>query len=40
MRNLVDDPKYQDVLVEHRRLLANWSKTSSDKDSRNYLKNG
>jgi len=40
MRNLVDDPKYQDVLVEHRRLLANWSKTSSDKDSRNYLKDG
>jgi arylsulfatase A-like enzyme len=40
MRNLVDDPDYQDVLVEHRRLLAHWSKHSGDKDGKKYLKNG
>lgn len=40
MRNLVDDPKHQDILVEHRRLLADWSKTSNDKDGKIYMKNG
>jgi arylsulfatase A-like enzyme len=40
MRNLVDDPDYHDVLVEHRRLLADWSKLSRDKDASKYVKNG
>jgi arylsulfatase A-like enzyme len=40
MRNLVDDPEHQDILVEHRRLLADWSKTSNDKDGKIYMKNG
>jgi arylsulfatase A-like enzyme len=40
MRNLVDDPKHQDILVEHRRLLADWSKTSNDKDGKIYMKKG
>jgi arylsulfatase A-like enzyme len=40
MRNLVDDPKFQKVLTEHRRLLADWSKLSGDKDASKYVKNG
>ncbi|MXZ10963.1 MAG: sulfatase-like hydrolase/transferase [Gemmatimonadetes bacterium] len=40
MQNLVDDPKFQDVLTEHRRLLADWSNLSEDKDASKYLKNG
>ena len=40
MQNLVDDPKFQDVLTEHRRLLADWSNLSEDKDVSKYLKNG
>jgi arylsulfatase A-like enzyme len=40
IRNLVDDPKYQDTLLEHRRLLAEWSKLSGDKDASKYLRNG
>ncbi|MDP6545075.1 MAG: sulfatase-like hydrolase/transferase [Phycisphaerae bacterium] len=40
MRNLVDDPKSQKVLTEHRRLLADWSKLSGDKDASKYVKNG
>ena len=40
MRNLVDDPKFQKVLTEHRRLLADWSKFSGDKDASKYVKNG
>jgi len=39
MRNLVDDPKFQKVLSEHRRLLADWSKLSGDKDASKYVKN-
>lgn len=40
MRNLVNDSKYQGILAEHRRLLTDWSKLSSDKDASKYLKNG
>jgi arylsulfatase A-like enzyme len=40
MRNLIDDPDYQDVLFEHRKLLADWSKLSEDKDASKYVKNG
>ncbi|MHC4593450.1 MAG: sulfatase family protein [Planctomycetota bacterium] len=40
MRNLVDDPKFQTVLAEHRRLLADWSKISDDKDGSKYVKKG
>jgi choline-sulfatase len=40
MRNLVDDPKFQNVLAEHRRLLADWSKISGDKDSSRYVSKG
>ena len=39
MQNLVDDPKFQDVLTEHRRLLADWSNLSQDNDASKYLKN-
>ncbi len=39
MQNLVDDPKFQDVLTEHRRLLADWSNLSEDNDASKYLKN-
>ncbi len=38
MRNLVDDPKFQKVLAEHRRLLADWSKISGDDDASKYLR--
>jgi arylsulfatase A-like enzyme len=38
MRNLVDDPRLRDVLVEHRRLLAEWSKTSRDDDASKYVR--
>ena len=37
MRNLVDDPEFQEVLAEHRRLLADWSKISGDNDASKYL---
>lgn len=40
MRNVVDDPKFKKVLTEHRRLLADWSKLSGDKDASKYVKNG
>jgi choline-sulfatase len=40
MRNLVDDPKCQGILIEHRRLLAEWSRTSRDKDASKYTKRG
>jgi choline-sulfatase len=40
MQNLVDNPKFQQVLAEHRRLLADWSKISDDKDGSKYVKNG
>jgi len=39
MQNLVDDPKFRDVLTEHRRLLADWSHLSEDNDASKYLKN-
>lgn len=40
MRNLLDDPKFQDVLVEHRRLLTEWIKLSDDKDGLKFVRNG
>jgi len=40
MHNLVDDPKFQQVLAEHRRLLADWSKISDDKDGSKYMRRG
>jgi len=40
MQNLVDDPQFQQVLAEHRRLLADWSRISNDKDGSKYVKRG
>lgn len=40
MRNLVDDPDSQKALAEHRKLLADWSKLSGDKEALTYFKNG
>ena len=40
MRNLVDDPNFQQVLAAHRRLLADWSRISNDKDGSKYRKTG
>ena len=40
MRNLVDVPQFQDVLAEHRRLLAEWVEISDDREWSKYLKNG
>ncbi len=40
MRNLVDDPRFQKVLTDHRRLLADWSKLSGDEDASKYIKTG
>jgi len=39
MRNLVDHPKYQDVLAKHRNLLARWSDLSGDRQASEYLWN-
>jgi N-acetylglucosamine-6-sulfatase len=38
MLNLVDDPKFREVLAEHRRLLAEWSELSGDNDASKYLR--
>ncbi len=38
MQNLVDDPRFKTVLAEHRKLLADWSKLSGDKDASEYLR--
>jgi len=40
MRNLANDPQFKDVLAEHRRLLAEWGKTSNDGDGLKYVRNG
>lgn len=40
MRNLVDDPRVKAVLAGHRKLLADWSKRSNDKDISQYLRKG
>jgi arylsulfatase A-like enzyme len=40
MRNLVDDPVFREVLLDHRRLLAEWSELSDDKDASKYLRKG
>ena len=39
MRNLVDDPRFRDVLAEHRRFLADWGRISSDGDWSKYVRN-
>lgn len=36
LRNLVDVPEFRKVLAEHRRLLANWSTLSGDKEAVKY----
>lgn len=38
MRNLVDDPKFRDVLVKHRRLLKEWIELSDDKDGSKFIR--
>ena len=38
MQNLVDDPKFRDVLVAHRRLLREWTKLSDDKDGLKFIR--
>lgn len=40
MRNLVADPGFQDVLTEHRRLLAEWSDISGDAEASRFLLHG
>jgi len=40
MRNVVDNPKFRDVLAEHRKFLENWSKLSRDEDASKYVKSG
>jgi arylsulfatase A-like enzyme len=39
MFNLTDDPKFQDVLNEHRKLLADWSRLSNDGNILKYAMN-
>lgn len=39
MRNFADDPRFKDVLVEYRRLLADWVRLFDDKDGLKFLKN-
>ena len=38
MRNLVDDSKFRDVLVAHRRLLREWVKMSDDIDGLKFIR--
>ena len=40
MLNLVDDPKFNDVLAEHRRLLTDWIEISGDKEGLKYVRKG
>ena len=40
MNNLVDEAQFQDVLAEHRGLLADWIRISDDKEGSKYLGNG
>ena len=37
MRNLIHDPKFEDVLVEHREFLAEWIHLSKDEDGMQYV---
>jgi len=39
MRNLADDPRYRDVLAEHRGLLEEWISISDDKEGLKYISN-
>ena len=38
MTNLVDNPKFRDVLVEHREYLNGWNKVSNDKQGSKFVK--
>ena len=38
MRNLVDDPQFREVLAEHRRHLADWSRLTDNKDGPTYVR--
>lgn len=40
MKNLASDPDYKDVLDRHRKILAQWSKRSNDKESAAFLRTG
>jgi len=37
MQNLIHDPKFEDVLVEHRKFLAEWIHLSKDEDGMQYI---
>ena len=39
MQNLADDPQFRTVLVEHRRLLAEWIEISADDEGSDYTRN-
>ena len=39
MRNLVDHPEYQEILRQHRKLLAQWSESTGDTDAYKYARN-
>ncbi len=38
MTNLVDDPKFQNVLMAHRKFLKEWNKVSNDKQGAKFVK--
>lgn len=38
MKNIADDPKLKDVLVEHRAMLADWVRLSEDKEGEKFVK--
>tara|TARA_Y100000994_G_C15429122_1_gene333450 strand:- start:180 stop:329 length:150 start_codon:yes stop_codon:yes gene_type:complete len=38
MQNLVEVPKFRSILVEHRRLLAEWIEISGDEEGLNYIR--
>lgn len=40
LRNLVDHPECRTVLAEHRKLLADWSTLSGDRDGAKFVKEG
>lgn len=39
MRNLADDPRFRDILAEHRGLLAEWTRISNDREGPKYISN-
>jgi choline-sulfatase len=40
MQNLIHDPRFHDILVAHRRFLAEWIQISDDKDGMRYVWKG